>query len=43
MKHNQENKNGQAITDLFYMIKAGKDLEEQFNTPNKKSINNKKL
>ena len=41
MKHNQENKNGQVITDLFYMIKAGKDLEEQFNTPNQKSINNK--
>ena len=40
MKIAPENKNSQALTDLFYMLNAGKELEKNFISPNiNKSIN----
>ena len=39
MKNNPQDKNSQTLSDLFYMLNAGKELEKNYFSPNNKSIN----
>ena len=42
MKNDKENKNNQILTDLFFMINAEKELENNLHLPYKTTFNNKK-
>ena len=39
MKNNPDDKNSQTLTDLFYMLNVGKELEKNYISPNNKPIN----
>lgn len=39
MKNNPDYKNSQNLTDLFYMLNAGKELEKNYISPNNNPIN----